>query len=289
MLLRAARNGQSEAIRFVIDNQQPYKISVGDAMHTHIPLYRDLRAATRYAATPADMHAIMALFPPDANLYQFYRDDDMLSRLDMAARPNNIEMVRYFIDQGCDLNNPHARRGAPDKRVSPDGWRPEKKRSRHRPLLSAVKSGNMEMVQLMLDHGADPNWFAAEDLPLTMAAFRGYRDIALALLEGGADVNDGNPPAIVVAVAREQTAMIEMLLQHGARLDTPETGSRAMTVAMSLGLESMVDFLASKGVERGVVLHRAATRQERSWQSRPSRRHGGEASALHERHVAVTR
>ena len=88
-------------------------------------------------------------------------------------------------------------------------------------LHMAVRTGNCEMVRLLLNAGANVN---AQDFsgatPLNMAAFDGNTAVAHVLLESGADVNivgyrDKTTPLEVVAF-RGNLKMVKLLLAHGA-------------------------------------------------------------------------
>lgn len=57
------------------------------------------------------------------------------------------------------------------------------------PLYFAAQGRHIELVQLLLDHGADPNIVSNWGTPLHIAARRGHADIVMALLRGGADPN----------------------------------------------------------------------------------------------------
>ncbi|KAK3329129.1 hypothetical protein B0H66DRAFT_585679 [Apodospora peruviana] len=97
---------------------------------------------------------------------------------------------------------------------------------------------------------ADANWVRSSRLFLASAAER--ESISLLLVKlflGGADVNEGTMPFIVSAVMHEREDMFRLLQDHGATLDTPRTGSRAMTVAKLQGLDSMVQLLVKEGVD----------------------------------------
>ena len=67
-------------------------------------------------------------------------------------------------------------------------------------------------------------------------------------------MNEGNPPPIIVAVEKEDMEMFRFLRQQGAFLNTPETGPRAMALANSRGLASMVAVLVDAGVEEVPLL-----------------------------------
>src|SRR4026209_2871488 len=93
------------------------------------------------------------------------------------------------------------------------------------PLSNAAAVGRMDIVQLLLDHGADPNLpeeqFAPKGRALYSAVYHGHYDIAKLLLERGAYPN---PPVessgSALWVSREwrpDKRMEELLLSHGAQ------------------------------------------------------------------------
>ena len=95
------------------------------------------------------------------------------------------------------------------------------------PLSNAAATGRMDIVQLLLDHGADPNLreeqYAPRGKALYQAVYHGHYDIAKLLLERGAFPN---PPVessgSALWVSREwrpDKRMEELLLSYGA---TPE-------------------------------------------------------------------
>lgn len=129
--------------------------------------------------------------------------------------------------------------------------------------MAAVRNGTREIVQLILDHGADPNLGPIIDTPLMTAAFLSRISIAEMLLEIGAEADAGCPPPIIFAVWKEDMDMFRLLRGYGAKLDTPETGGWAMAMAQFYGLESMVDVLVQEGVEKDTILCRCPSREEK--------------------------
>ena len=70
----------------------------------------------------------------------------------------------------------------------------------------------MDAVKLILQHGADAN--TANDrgqTPLAGAAFKGYPDVARALLEAGADPDAGSPTARAAAEMFARTEILDLL------------------------------------------------------------------------------
>lgn len=87
------------------------------------------------------------------------------------------------------------------------------------PLAFAVTSGNLELVNLLLDQNAevDPPGFP----PLAEAAFQGRADIVQRLISEGADIDRltiHGYPAVENAVCSHDVKCVKLLLDAGARL-----------------------------------------------------------------------
>ncbi len=93
------------------------------------------------------------------------------------------------------------------------------------PLANAAAVGRMDIVRLLLDHGADPNLpeeqFAPMGKALYEAVYRGHYDIAKLLLERGAFPNppvESSGDALWVSREwRPDTRMEALLLSYGAK------------------------------------------------------------------------
>ena len=111
------------------------------------------------------------------------------------------------------------------------------------PFIRAALSGDIQVMRLLLQHGADPNlatnqgstalmaaaginWIPAQTFTRSEAE---YLEAVKLCLERGADVNATNSlklAAIHGAANRGWTSIIQILADHGATLDQPDVGGR---------------------------------------------------------------
>ncbi|KAI1847943.1 hypothetical protein JX266_006056 [Neoarthrinium moseri] len=212
-----------------------------------------LRSALSATPWPAAYERIAAMLGPRDEMF-----DPLLREpavwLARKAGSGRSEMVRYFLEKGAKPNHVNSHRDTTDRRSY-----------KYKPLLTAARKGHVDIVKLLLDAGADPNWYAPQDSALMGAVWHGTTAVVQLLLDHGADVNEGYPPPIVLAVFKERLDLFRLLQERGATLDTPETGGWAMAVARSHGLCSMRDLLIREGVARDMVLHRVGCRGEFQW------------------------
>lgn len=95
---------------------------------------------------------------------------DGFSGLGLAVFFGHLEIARLLVEAGADVN------------------RPSDNAIRVAPLHSAVESGNVALLELLLAHGAKPDPVEfLEATPLHSAAARGNREMVEKLLAAGAD------------------------------------------------------------------------------------------------------
>ena len=148
----------------------------------------------------------------DPNAERIFDDGRRFSALrDSIAEWPNDEIARLLIERGADVNYV------------------EQNESVKCPvLISAIFEGNVSMVRLLLDKGADPNGERLFDDGRRFSALRDSiaewpnDEIAQLLIEAGANVNyvgriDGvNVPILNSAICKKNVPMVRLLLEKGA-------------------------------------------------------------------------
>ena len=157
-----------------------------------------------------------------------------------AAKAGDIDTIQEYIDKGfsVDEKSPHVGDTA---------------------LLLATASGHRDIVELLLEHGANVD---VQDnygtTALMAAANRGNRDMVELLLEHGANPNKQmiateytpSDTALIYAAARGQLDIVKLLLQHGADIDKPnDRGNTALAIAMIHKHPDVVKYLLGRGAD----------------------------------------
>jgi ankyrin repeat protein len=143
------------------------------------------------------------------------------------AELGNLEILRKLLDAGLDING---------------GKQPNSN-----PLVIASRYCHEDVVDLLLERGADPNYCEMEQRgpPLCAAAASGSITIVRKLLAYGANDWDINPSALRTAVQLEHTAMVNLFLELD--IGDAECQAAALRDALSYGMESsMVQLLKKK-------------------------------------------
>lgn len=145
-----------------------------------------------------------------------------------AAWDGQIEIAKYLIDSGADVN------AVDDQQETP--------------LFSAIKRERVEITQLLIDRGAKVNIRDSRQFtPLITAAAAGSQEIVRILVKAGGNIKDemyGLTP-LMFAVASRKVDVLKLLVELGAPVDqvSSTSGQTALLSAIYAGNAEMVQAL----------------------------------------------
>ncbi|KAK5057648.1 hypothetical protein LTR84_011649 [Exophiala bonariae] len=116
-------------------------------------------------------------------------------------------------------------------------------------LILAIQQEQVEIVQLLLQIGANANQSAMGKIPLVEAISAGNIEVVNMLLENNAEINReyrGNF-AICEAINRGRADIVQTLLDHGAAASYTGSNKIPINQAVYLGFEPIVDILLKHG------------------------------------------
>ncbi|KAI8961586.1 ankyrin [Daldinia sp. FL1419] len=144
------------------------------------------------------------------------------------AELGNVDIVRYLLDEGADVNG-----GG---------------RLNCNPLSCAARYWHEDVVDLLLERGADPNYRIMQQRgsPLRGAATGGSISIMRKLINSGAKVVDNDWSPLFEATRLEHTAMVTLLLD--LNIGDATARSQVLELTSDLGLDSMVQLLKQRGI-----------------------------------------
>jgi len=83
-------------------------------------------------------------------------------------------------------------------------------------LRYASENGHLEVVKLLIEHGADVK--AYDNYAIRHASAKGHLEVVKVLIEHGADVKDNDNYAIKWASDRGHLEVVKLLIEHGANV-----------------------------------------------------------------------
>jgi uncharacterized protein len=175
-----------------------------------------------YAAREGCVECAKALLEGRADINMYTRDRE--TPLVLALENQHFDFAKYLISAGADINKWDLYGRSPlytavDLSTLPTGGRPD--------TPSMDKTTALEVIQLLLDKGADPN--------LQLKLRPPYRNVPFD--RGGDQVlSTGATPLLRASKAGDNPAAMKLLLEHGALVDLPNAeGVTPLMTAAGMG------------------------------------------------------
>jgi hypothetical protein len=228
VLNEAHQTGDWEVVRVMLQWASPDQAS--GALVRHQRLYVE-------AVERVEMAMLRMLLKLPLQVLKFSMSDFSRCLLSKAASLGNEEIVRTLLAHWVQLDN------ATLAEV----------------LVEQRQSGCVAMMQILLEHGADTNQCDSRDMtPLLAACTRGHTDVVQLLIEYGANIDqpcdgDGRTPLYVACMAGHDT-IVQVLIEHGVERDTiiGQTGYSSLMIASEYGYVCIVQKLLDAGVGSGL-------------------------------------
>ncbi|AEM23266.1 ankyrin repeat-containing protein [Brachyspira intermedia PWS/A] len=220
-LIKAIEYKQTDIINYLLEN------------NADINLKEELTGFTPLMASFHNIAIAELLIEKGADIEA--RNVDGINALVYAVSLNDEEMVKFLLAKGadantvCEIENEHI-------------YMPPT------PLMNAVYNGNTNIINMLLENGADINYTNDSDMtPLIYAAYKGNTNIINTLLENGADINYTNyygMTALMYAASYNQFEAVKILLENNADTSiTDEDGRTALDWAKLENFEDIVELL----------------------------------------------
>lgn len=225
-----------------------------------------------------------------------------ISALFVAASRNNLSMVNFLLDRGadpdirtnwgwtplfaaCEHGNFEMARSLISKGANPElqstgeelvggGYGMGKGST---PFHRAARSGRIEIIKLLFDHGAEING-KAFPTPLQWAALSGNKSILKFLVDHGADIKKNPKQLLYMAcfggVRKSKMEAVQYLLESGLHMDKLDFSP--LDAAIDFQDSLLVDFLLQKGANPNLKNSDGQTALEKAI----SRGHRREASVI---------
>ncbi|MCL1998173.1 MAG: ankyrin repeat domain-containing protein [Turicibacter sp.] len=158
---------------------------------------------------------------------------DMHEQTALHFCPSQKEVFKLLIEMGADVNI------ADDNGVLP--------------IHLVANRGQHDLLQLLLENGAEPAVTDRGETLLHVAAYTRSRECARVALAHGIDPNQADSTGVsplIVSVAGNQKEIAKMLLAAGAAMDGQDTnGNQGLHIAVMRGFKDMLALLLEYGAD----------------------------------------
>ena len=216
------------------------------------------QTALMWAAAERHPDVVKALIDAHADLKATTKQG--FAAIHFAAREGDLESVNEFVAAGMDVNFVTQTEGASNRVTNFLGIAKTIGALGYTPLLVAVVRGRVDLALYLLDHGADPNNIAAGFTPLHWASSE-WESFTANTVYGFEDAMSGIPDR------QAKLRLVKALLAHGAnvnaRMTKPQpqfaggyldaTGATPLLLAASANDLEMMHILLDAGADPKIL------------------------------------
>ena len=190
-----------------------------------------------------------------------------LKELCAAAADNDLESARAILASNPEILKPNPKPDPPEGEAAPYQDLGVGKS----PLTSAVAGNHLEMVRLLLEHGAEPDEHHGYNygMPLQIAVWENYSEVANLLLDHGADPSKSTAMADMEATGYSlftgNQELINRIYAAGGRADIFAYIKANMLPVLGELLDHCPDVPANNPSIAGTRTVLAAIRDESAW------------------------
>ncbi len=176
------------------------------------------------------------------NMSEWTKEGVFLKAIDSLDDRTSMEIVNIMLEVGADLNH--------DVSIfEPLFYDGHGRNTPRRVIDMAARRGHFEVVTLLMSHGA---LLTGDTLPCAVAS--GNEDLVQFLLEKGANINsigDLNTTPLAAAIRLQNVRITKMIKEHGAlaRLNDNVQFSAALRAASEVGDVPFIEYLIWVGVK----------------------------------------
>ena len=198
----------------------------------------------------------------------YTRNPDGSTLLHLAVFNDHIDIVKYLVSQGADVDAQDSEGDTPLHLAASSGLfeiakylvskgadvNVKNRSFQETPLHRTTYYGYINMVELLVNHGADVNARAKDNSsPLQNAAEIGSLNIVKYLISKGAQLNqidDAGNAALHEAVGNRHLKIVKELVYKGADVNIKDkTGNTPLHLAARTGKFEIVKYLISQGAD----------------------------------------
>jgi len=219
-------------------------VEYGAAVNAREP--KQSQTALMWAAAERHPDVVQALIDAHADLKANSKQG--FTAMHFAARVGDLESVKVLLAAGVDVNIQTQAEGATNRVTNQLGIAKSVGAIGYTPLLVAVMRGQINLALYLLDHGADPNILAAGFTPLHWASGK-WESFTANPVYGFEDAMSGIPDR------QAQLRLVKALVAHGANVNARMTKPQPSFAGGYLDAVGATAFLLAAGTNDLEMMH----------------------------------